>query len=114
MDVEHFVGFSSDALHAQVGMLVFIACNYLLRGRSSMLLPWMLLLGIEVTNEALDMSRPPGSFENDLGSSLHDLVNTMLVPTAMLLFWRPPAKIAEVDTGPDANDCPTPCMERQE
>ncbi|CAH0349651.1 hypothetical protein [Sphingobium sp. CECT 9361] len=92
MEVEHIVGFSSDALHAQVGMLVFIACQYVLRGRSSLLVPWLLLFGIELTNEALDMSRPPGSVENDLGSSLHDLINTMLVPTVMVLLWRPPVQ----------------------
>ncbi|WP_336962985.1 hypothetical protein [Sphingobium aquiterrae] len=91
MQIEHVVGFSSDSLHAQVGMLLFIALNRFLRGRSPMLLAWFFLLGLELANEALDMSRPAGSVESDLGSSLHDLINTMIVPTAMLLFWRPAA-----------------------
>ncbi|MGK2908452.1 MAG: hypothetical protein ACSLE1_01405 [Sphingobium sp.] len=104
MDVEHIVGFSSDALHAQVGMLVFIGCNYMLRGRSSLLLPWLLLFGIELTNEALDMSRPPGSLESDLGSSLHDIVNTMFVPTVMLLLWRPPLQCRTATPNSDTND----------
>lgn len=87
MAIEHNIGISSDLLHVYVGMLLFLGMVLLSRRRVSLGGSWLILLAIECVNEALDLSRPPGSVESDLASSLHDLFSTIFLPTLLLVLW---------------------------
>lgn len=99
MAVGDNLGVCSDALHVLVGGLLFVGADVALR-RSSPVLPWLILLGIEGANECLDLLRPPGGAENDLSASLHDVVLTMALPTMLALVSHgrgpsPPAARSE-------------------
>ncbi len=81
-------GTSKDALHVHVGLIAFFATMFLLRRPMASLLPWLVVLVLEVGNEYLDLfvmrSRPPEV--THWGESLRDVINTMLWPTIMVLF----------------------------
>lgn len=88
MAIEHNIGIGSDLLHVYVGMLLLLGIVLLLSGRRvSLRVSWLIVLAFECFNEALDLSRPPGSVESDLASSLHDLFTTMFLPTVLLVLW---------------------------
>lgn len=87
MAIEHNIGIGSDLLHVYVGMLLLLGMVLLPGRRVSLRVSWLILLAFECVNEALDLSRPPGSVESDLASSLHDLFTTMFLPTVLLLLW---------------------------
>lgn len=88
MAVEHKIGIGSDLLHVYAGVLLLLGMVLLSGRRVSLRGSWLILLALECVNEALDLSRPPGSVESDLASSLHDLFTTMFLPT-VLLFLLP-------------------------
>jgi hypothetical protein len=88
IDLETLSGISADLLHVYFGVILFLAPRLATRGRISVGKSWFALLALECLNEGLDLSRPPGSAENDLGSSLHDLLNTMMIPSILWIFWK--------------------------
>ncbi len=87
MAIEHNIGIGSDLLHVYVGMLLLLGMVLMSGRRMSLRASWLTLLALECANEALDLSRPPGSVESDLASSMHDLSTTMFLPTILLLLW---------------------------
>lgn len=87
MAIEHNIGIGSDLLHVYVGMLLLLGMVLFSGRRMSLRGSWLILLAFECINEALDLSRPPGSLESDLASSLHDIFTTMFLPTVLLVLW---------------------------
>jgi len=77
-----------DALHIYAAILVQIAAAAALRRSLASLLPWLVVLAAALANEALDITRD-GVFEDwERGAALHDLWNSMLVPTLLALLVR--------------------------
>lgn len=77
-----------DALHIYAAILLQIASAALLRRSLASPLPWLAVLAAALANEALDMRRD-GLFEEwERAAALHDLWNSMLVPTVLLLLAR--------------------------
>lgn len=87
--VAHVSGVSMDALHVIVGILVHLAAAAALRSEISRWRPWLLLLGLELANEAGDLFAErwphPGM---QLGEGTKDLLLTMLMPTLLMLGAR--------------------------
>lgn len=84
---------SRDGLHLLVGVgsLFFFAA--LTRRPISSPIPWLLLVGATLANEAYDLTNEiwPGRHRYfQWSESVHDFWNTMLAPTVLLLlasFW---------------------------
>lgn len=77
-----------DALHIYAAILVQVAAAAALRRSLASLWPWLIVLAAALLNEALDITRD-GVFEEwERVGALHDLWNTMLVPTLLALLVR--------------------------
>jgi len=77
-----------DALHIYASILLQIGSAALLRRSLASPLPWLAVLAAAILNEALDIRRD-GLFEEwERAAALHDLWNTMLVPTILALLVR--------------------------
>lgn len=87
--LEHASGFSMDALHVIVGVVLQLA--FALLYRSSVARPWPLLsvLALELVNEASDFRveiwPQPGM---QFGESAKDVILTMVLPTLIFLVAR--------------------------
>lgn len=81
------VGISNDAMHVHGSLLILCISAILLRRRPDSILCWFIVLVAELFNEYADLrGLAPG--EATLDASLHDLYNTMLWPTVILLMGR--------------------------
>jgi len=94
--LELLVNVSPDALHIHVSLLILFAVALLLRRRPDNWLPWLVLLLLDLVNEANDILHHSMRVPlDDRAAALHDLLNTMFWPTIILLFGRvlfPPAR----------------------
>lgn len=77
-----------DALHIYAALLVQVASAWVLRRRLAHWLPWTCVLALAVANELLDMKGDELVEQWELDAGLHDLWNTMLLPTLLLLLAR--------------------------
>lgn len=83
---------SRDALHIYFAVLAQIAACLLLRRKLGDWLPWVAVLILELANEGADLwvdIWPEHAFQ--AASAIHDIVNTMAVPTLLLVLsrWAP-------------------------
>jgi len=77
-----------DALHIYAAILVQVGAAALLRRSLASPFPWLVVLAAALGNEALDITRD-GLFEDyERSAALHDLWNSMLVPTLLALLVR--------------------------
>jgi hypothetical protein len=97
--ISAYTGLEKDALHIHAAIfLYFAAMAVFRRGRASGL-PWLIVLLLELANEAYDVRHNwVDGADWALSGSAKDLWNTMLWPTVLLLigrhtrwFERPPA-----------------------
>lgn len=77
-------GLTHDALHVHASLAIFVACAIVLRRRRRWWLAWLAVFILELGNETLDMSG--GGDESTLAASIHDIKNTMVWPTILLLI----------------------------
>ncbi|HEX8224719.1 MAG TPA: hypothetical protein VF605_12955 [Allosphingosinicella sp.] len=77
-----------DALHIYAALIVQVGAALVLRRRLSHALPWAAVLAFAVGNEWLDTYGDDLVEQWELDASLHDLWNTMLLPTLLLLLVR--------------------------
>jgi hypothetical protein len=80
---------STDALHVIAGVLLQLLFASILRRPLSAWLPWLLVLGLLLFNEAVDLwvERWP-SLAMQIGEGVKDLLLTMILPTALLVASR--------------------------
>ena len=82
--------FEKDALHIYAALIVQITAARL-SGRSlGHRLPWLWVLGIELLNEIMDIWRggEPQLIAWQVVSGIHDIINTMILPTVLLMLCR--------------------------
>ena len=83
-----WTGLERDALHIYAGILLQVGSAALLRRSLASPLPWLVVLVAALLNEALDIRRD-GIFEEwERVEAIHDLWNSMLVPTLLALLSR--------------------------
>jgi len=98
---------AKDALHIYAAFTVQVLAAAVLRRPLSSWLPWACVLVAELLNESLDIYYG-GELSVQAWQLLgarHDILNTMALPTALLLlcryanglFYKPPAAPAEPD-----------------
>ena len=87
--IQHASGFSMDALHVIAGVILLFAIAALLRSSVARPRPLLIVLIIEIINEASDFTV---EFWPDLGMQLgeavKDLILTMAVPVMIFLAAR--------------------------
>jgi hypothetical protein len=87
--IEHASGISMDALHIFVGFTLFLLLATVLKRGLGSFLPWLVLLMLELANEAYDLrvERWP-DLASQIGESVKDVLLTMALPTLMLFLVR--------------------------
>lgn len=82
-------GLSKDALHIYVGLSVFLVTAAVLRKPLQSIIPWLAVAAVAIAGEALDMRDDITSFGYwRWEASLHDVLNTLLWPTVLLLLAK--------------------------
>ena len=100
-------GTSDATLHVVGGLALQIACAFLLRLSVSSMWPWILVLLVQLVNEAADLHWGGISGDGSLGASTIDTALTMLLPTALLLFARARRNASKGELDGAAGHCPT-------
>lgn len=88
---EASIGFHNDALHVLAGVLLHFAAALLLRSSLNRPGPWLVVLVLELLNEANDFFVevwPADAAGRQLGEGLKDVILTLAVPTVIFLFAR--------------------------
>ncbi len=87
--IERVVGLDKDALHIYAACIIQIAAALLLRRSLAAKLPWLAVLAAVLINEWLDLHVEiwPDRWEQ-YRASIHDILNTMLLPTVLVLLVR--------------------------
>jgi hypothetical protein len=96
---------SKDALHIYAALAIQVAACIAFRRSFGSIWPWVAVLILELVNEALDLLLEPELYihEWQIDGSIHDIINTMALPTMLLLmvryaprlFHSPDARLAE-------------------
>jgi hypothetical protein len=94
MRLVEFVGLTNDAMHVHGSILILFVSAIVLRRRPDSIWCWLIVLIAELFNEYADLrGTAPGEATNE--AAIHDLYNTMLWPTLILILGRflfPPRK----------------------
>lgn len=82
--------FEKDALHIYAALVIQIVVAKLSRRSLGHFLPWLAVLAIELVNEGLDIFRggEPRLMPWQVVSAVHDIFNTMILPTVLLMLCR--------------------------
>jgi len=81
---------AKDALHIYLAFIIQISAAALFRRSLASGLPWMTVLAFELVNEGLDLWLGEElHFKRwQMEGAAHDIINTMILPTALLLLCR--------------------------
>ena len=87
--IEHTLRIEHGTLHVIVGMLLWLIFALLFRRPLTAWLPWLLVFGVIVWNETVDLWfeiwPDPG---RQYGEGFKDILLTMVVPTVLMLAAR--------------------------
>ncbi len=91
--LEIWSGLDRDALHIYAALLIQLTTAAVLRKSVRNIIPWLIVLALTVLNEASDfrlntLSGDP--YDVRVQVAVHDLWNSMLLPTLLLMvarFW---------------------------
>jgi hypothetical protein len=86
--IASWTGLERDALHIYAAILLQIGSAAALRRSLASPLPWLVVLAGALLNEALDIYRDGLVEQWERDAALHDLWNSMLVPTLLALLVR--------------------------
>ena len=81
---------AKDALHIYLAFIIQVSAAAIFRKTLANVLPWLIVLLFELVNEGFDLWLGEElQFKRwQLDGAAHDLVNTMMLPTALLLLCR--------------------------
>lgn len=88
-DVVRLSGLPDPALHALLGLAIYLVAAIVLRRGLGSWLPWLITLGVQLVNEVADIGRDllDGEIFRWRGS-LIDTVVTIAMPTLLLLIGK--------------------------
>jgi len=87
--ISQYTGLEKDALHIHAALLIYILAVILFRRSPRGVLPWLIVFGVELANEAHDVWANWGApLSWSLSESGKDIWNTMLWPTVLLIAER--------------------------
>ena len=81
---------AKDALHIYIAFAIQISSAVIFRKSLKDVLPWVTVLAFELVNEGLDMwlGEEAHLKQWQFDGAKHDILNTMILPTALLLLCR--------------------------
>ena len=81
---------AKDALHVYGAFVVQVLAALVTRRTLASPIPWLAVLAAIVLNEALDLifEKEPYIHRWQIEGAIHDLINTMVLPTLLLLLAR--------------------------
>ena len=81
---------AKDALHIYLAFVIQVSTAAIFRKSLSSWFPWLAVLAFELVNEGLDMwlGEELHIKRWQIDGAAHDLVNTMILPTALLMLCR--------------------------
>jgi len=81
---------SKDAVHIYAAVFIQVTASLTLRRPLGNLLPWLIVLGADLANEGLDivLGEEDQVQPWQVAGALHDLVNTMFMPSILVLLVR--------------------------
>ena len=102
--IEAATGLSRDALHVYAAFLAQLTAALLIRRSLAHPLPWLCVLLLAIANEYADIHRDDLVEDWELPASQHDLWNTMLLPSVLLVVARfaPRLMVRRAGSAPDA------------
>ena len=79
-----------DALHIYAALLIQIVAAKLTGKSLGDAVPWLWVLALELINEVFDLGRgmEPAVRPWQVVSCVHDIINTMILPTVLLVLVR--------------------------
>jgi hypothetical protein len=87
--IEHSLRIDHDALHILAGTLLWLVLAVALRRPLTWWRPWLAVLGLNVWNEAVDLTLEQWSDRGwQYGETAKDLVLTMALPTLLMFAAR--------------------------
>ena len=92
-----------DALHIYAAVLIQLIAARWTRRTLGHLLPWNVVLAVELLNEIVDLARggEPRLMPWQVVSGVHDIVNTMILPTLLLILCRRAPRLLDWRGEPD-------------
>lgn len=89
--LEGSFGLSQDAMHIYAAVLIQLAAAAAVRKTLAHPVPWLTVLLFEVANEWADVRDDGLTEEWELWGAWHDVLNTMALPTLLLMLarWAP-------------------------
>ncbi|HEX8124252.1 MAG TPA: hypothetical protein VF548_01585 [Allosphingosinicella sp.] len=107
--VAAWTGLERDALHIYFALIIQVGSAALLRRSLASPWPWLIVLVCALANEWLDIFRDNLVEDWEKAGSLHDLWNTMLLPSLLLLIARfAPRLLIARPAAPPPTDPPPP------
>lgn len=88
MAIELATGLSRDALHIYAALLIQFLAAAITRRTVADFLPWACVLAFAIGNEWADIYSDELFEQWEQKAALHDLWNTILLPTLLLLLTR--------------------------
>ncbi|MFM6931850.1 MAG: hypothetical protein ACKOUT_06360 [Novosphingobium sp.] len=90
MFVERAAAFHNDALHVMAGLGLALVFAAIFRRSLADWLPWLLVLALELVNEANDyfIETWPNEVPQQFGEITKDILLTMVLPTLLLVIAR--------------------------
>jgi len=86
--VTETVGLSKDALHVHIGLAIYFVAVLLLGAAPTSPGPMIIVLGVELINEVTDTFHlRHGTWQVWNNDPVKDIVNTMIWPVAILVFF---------------------------
>ncbi|HEV7660386.1 MAG TPA: hypothetical protein VGO55_11125 [Allosphingosinicella sp.] len=104
--IAYYTGLEKDALHIHAALFIYILTALVFRRNRRSLLPWTVVFFFEIANELHDLWLNWGAPAHWLiTEGAKDIWNTMLWPTAFLIFgrysgWAQDRKARNAETGP--------------
>jgi hypothetical protein len=87
--IKHASGISMDALHILIGFVLFVLAARLLKTSVASPRPWLVLLMLELLNEAYDLHVEIWpNLATQLGEGIKDILLTMILPTLLAILVR--------------------------
>ena len=86
--IELYTGLSRDALHIHAAVLLQLLVAAVSRLGLRHPIPWLVVFVLEILNERTDMMADGVSEKWEQSAAIHDLWNTMLIPTLLFLISR--------------------------
>ena len=97
--IENTIGFSHDVLHVMVGVCLQLLFAGLLRRSARSVWPWLMVLGLELANEWVDLHVevwPQHAIQ--WAECAKDVLLTMALPTLLLIVARCRPRLLSGDT----------------